>query len=258
MNLGIQKSKGKYIAIVHGDDINDPQRFELQLKAFEVEPVDVIGTWIEYDGDRTGNWKTPVTAAECFAGMLSECPVAHPTVMIKKESLLKVDELYIQDMVPAEDYDLWVRMSAKCSFSNVPRPLLKYRVHNSQISQLNANILKEKINKIRSNFIELHLNNLDQRSISVLKSLWSFDSSSVIDRKMISDASRMPQLLDGKGGTDKETWNNFFGQWVFGILISTKNYEFGTGFYYLLKWPKALLKIKKTDILRILVRSLYA
>jgi glycosyltransferase involved in cell wall biosynthesis len=258
LNLGIQKSKGKYIAIVHGDDINDSQRFELQLKAFEKEAVDVIGTWIIYDGDWAGNWKTPVTAAECFAGMLCECPIAHPTVMIKKESLLRAGELYIQDMVPAEDYDLWVRMSATCRFSNIPRPLLKYRVHNSQVSQRNAGILKQKLNKIRSKFIELHLNNLEERNLSVLYSLWNFDPASVISRRMINDISRLPQLLDGKGGTDKKTWRNFFEQWVFEKMIITKNYEFGVGFYFLWRWPSALFKNKKTDILRILARSLHA
>jgi hypothetical protein len=149
-------------------------------------------------------------------------------------------------------------MSATCRFSNIPRPLLKYRVHNSQVSQRNAGILKQKLNKIRSKFIELHLNNLEERNLSVLYSLWNFDPASVISRRMINDISRLPQLLDGKGGTDKKTWRNFFEQWVFEKMIITKNYEFGVGFYFLWRWPSALFKNKKTDILRILARSLHA
>jgi hypothetical protein len=190
--------------------------------------------------------------------MLSESPIAHPTVMIKKESLLKASELYVQEMVPAEDYDLWVRLSASCRFSNIPQYLLKYRVHNSQISQRNAMYLKQKLDKIRSNFIELHLNDLNQKSLSALNQLWNFDSDSLISREMIIEISRLPQLLNGKGGAGKKIWRRHLERRLFDRMISTKNYELGAGIFYLWKWPMALLRFRKSDILRILLRSLHA
>lgn len=258
MNKGIQLSRGKFIAVINGDDINDPTRFALQLEVLQQQPVSVVGSWIEYFGNRDGIWKTPVTSEECFAGMFEEMPVAHPTLLMNKESLLKAGVLYQPGMVLAEDYDLLIRLSTSCKFYNIPKPLVKYRIHDTNISSRKASLLKDSVRQVRENIVQLHLKDAETESVELIWKLWNFEAGSLISRKMIKDINDLPKKLNGKGGVGEKIWKELFQRWLFNNMIVTKNYEFGVGFYYLWKWPKALFRIKKTDIIRILVRSLHA
>jgi glycosyltransferase involved in cell wall biosynthesis len=258
MNKGIQLSRGKFIAVINGDDINDSLRFALQLEVLEQQPVSVVGSWIEYFGNRTGIWKTPVTSEECFAGMFEEMPVAHPTLMVKKESLLKAGVLYQPGMVLAEDYDLLIRLSTSCKFYNIPKPLVKYRIHDTNISSTKASLLQSSKRQVRENMVQLHLKDLEKESVELFWKLWNFEAGSFISREMINSINKLPQKLEGRGGVGKKIWKELFQRWLFNNMIITKNYEFGVGFYYLWKWPKALFRNKGLDVLKILVRSIHA
>ncbi len=41
-------------------------------------------------------------------------------------------------LAPAEDYDLWLRVAEHCRLANLPRILLRYRIHPQQESQRNV------------------------------------------------------------------------------------------------------------------------
>jgi glycosyltransferase involved in cell wall biosynthesis len=257
MNKGIELSRGKYIAVINGDDINDPHRFKLQVQVLEEKQVQVVGSWIEYFGNRDGFWKTPVTPEECYAGMIEEMPLAHPTMMVCKQSLLKVGAFYRPGMVLAEDYDLLVRLAVTCKFYNIPQPLVKYRIHDTNISSTKIDLIKRSLQEVRENIVRLHLNELEKSDVELIWQLWNAEAGSAIDKSMIRGINKLPAKLAAKGRAGKKVWKELFRQWLFKKMIITKNYEFGAGLSYLSKWPIAFLKCDKKDILRLLVRSIH-
>jgi glycosyltransferase involved in cell wall biosynthesis len=258
LNKGIGQAKGDYIAILHGDDINHPERFSAQLEAFGKDPgIGILGTWIEYIGSRQGEWKTPVDPQDCFMELLMESPLAHPTVMIHRERLRGVEVVYRQDRVPAEDYDLWVRLSASCKMSNIPRKLLKYRVHDKQISMQKADLLKEKIAAIRKDLIALYLDDAGQTPLEALRQLWDFHPGCRMSYAMIRNCSALSGYLSEKHGIGRGKTKSFFDQWLYGLFLITGNYDTGVGFYFLFSRPFYFFRKKGADLARILFRSLY-
>ena len=58
-------------------------------------------------------------------------PFSHPTIMCETDVLKKY--LYKEDS-PYEDYALWYKFAFEGELKNINTPLLKYRVHQNQIS----------------------------------------------------------------------------------------------------------------------------
>jgi hypothetical protein len=57
-------------------------------------------------------------------------------------------EVYRKDYPNAQDYDLWVRISKKFKVWNIPKVLIKYRVHSHCISLKAANLVEQLTCKI--------------------------------------------------------------------------------------------------------------
>lgn len=136
LNYGLQIAKGKYIARMDGDDISLPTRFEKQVAFLEAnEDVVVCGTNFSIIGN---NYvvKFPENHEYIKIGLLEECKIAHPTVMLRK-SILELHQItYDKLMEPAEDYDLWVQLLVFGKLHNLQESLLQYRVHEMQVSSV--------------------------------------------------------------------------------------------------------------------------
>ena len=134
LNIGLQQSKGRYIARMDGDDIAIINRLELQVKCFEQNSqYDVIGGNINII-DSTGNVVSyrsyPNSSLLIRFWTIFRSPVAHPTVMLKKDIVVK-GYLYDEDFKKAEDLEFWLRlMNAGFRFYNLNQCLLNYRISN--------------------------------------------------------------------------------------------------------------------------------
>jgi glycosyltransferase involved in cell wall biosynthesis len=136
LNLGIQKAKGDFIAIMHADDIADIHKLEKQVNFMKANPeVGICGTWVNLIGDKIGVWTYPLKNQDCKNLLLNAVPFAHPAVMIRTGIIKSLITPYEQAMVPAEDYDLWVRLALITDFANLQEPLLHYRIHSNQIGR---------------------------------------------------------------------------------------------------------------------------
>lgn len=134
LNESIGLARGAWIARMDQDDIAHPTRFETQLNYLNSCDADIVGTWVKRFGAADNRVvRLPQSDAAIKIALLFESPFAHPTVMMKTESIKKLGYEHTWDK--AEDYDLWVR-AAICGWkmANVPEVLLDYRVHSSQIS----------------------------------------------------------------------------------------------------------------------------
>ena len=136
LNKGLRLAKGKYIARMDQDDISMPERLKKQMEFMDECPnIGVCGSWIQHFGKY--DYLTPLELDDdsIKIKLLTNQNLAHPSVMIRKSTLVKYQLNYDPTFTVAMDYDLWVRMFEYCSFANLPDPLLKYRMHNNQNSK---------------------------------------------------------------------------------------------------------------------------
>jgi glycosyltransferase involved in cell wall biosynthesis len=132
LNIGLKQAQGKYIARMDGDDISMPKRFELQVAFLENNPdIAVIGGAMDIingEGKVTAhrNYATSFFKVMLFALMRN--PLAHPTVMIRREVIEK-GFYYDESFSKAEDLELWLRLIKNgYKIANVSDTLLSYRV----------------------------------------------------------------------------------------------------------------------------------
>jgi glycosyltransferase EpsE len=135
LNKGLCLAHGKYIARMDGDDCSLPDRIKLQVEYFEKHPdIAVLGGQINII-DETGTinserlYPTNEKALKRYA--IFRCPLAHPTVMFRREIVDK-GFTYNEKLKKAEDLDLWLRLFKNgWKLSNLNEKLLNYRVCGS-------------------------------------------------------------------------------------------------------------------------------
>ena len=152
LNTGIEKAQGEYIARMDSDDISLPERFEKQVSFMELNPdVCVCGTWVELFGNHNGDvWKLETDFGSIKSTMLFCGAVAHPTVMMRKKTILDGNFFYDNDYRHAEDYELWVRMAkAEKKIVNIPEILFRYRTHSENVGTVHLVEQQEVAAKIR-------------------------------------------------------------------------------------------------------------
>ena len=115
-----------------------PERFALQYAHMKAAPeLGALGSFIQLM-DKTGSpirlGTYPVTPMEAARFLEHGCPLAHPTVMMRREAVVKAGG-YRRIFSHCEDYDLWLRISELgFAIANVPQPLLNYRIHGGSVS----------------------------------------------------------------------------------------------------------------------------
>lgn len=135
LNTGLEVARGKYIARMDADDIMLPQRLQIQYDFMESHPdIAVCGTGMEYFGREKGEyipqWLTP---EEIPSSLVLSCPLAHPTMMIRRSVLTLHNIRYNPDYIYVEDFKLCADIVKHGKLANIPRVLLRYRVSDSQI-----------------------------------------------------------------------------------------------------------------------------
>lgn len=135
LNYGLLQSRGTYIVRIDSDDVAEPQRLEKQLKVLTEGDFDIVGSNLTYINENSleiGEKKYPESDSKIRKTILYSSPFAHPSVIYKKSSVLKVGG-YMNGKV-SEDYDLWLRMmrDKTMKFYNIQENLTKYRIHSDQ------------------------------------------------------------------------------------------------------------------------------
>lgn len=139
LSYGVPACSHELIARMDSDDISVPERFEIQLAAFETNPdIDICGGQItEFDTDENiviGERHVPLTHDEIAKYQRKRCAFNHTTVMFKKSSVLKAGNY--KDVPLMEDDMLWADMlmsGAQCM--NLPNFLCKVRTDKTMIAR---------------------------------------------------------------------------------------------------------------------------
>lgn len=139
MGLGIAMNEGTkfcscdYIARMDSDDICELNRFEKQIEALNSdEGISVVSAnckeFINEDKSKFCFKLLPEKHEEIVEFLKSRCPICHPTLLLKKDILIKCGGY--QDWFYAEDWFLCVRLYlAGAKFYNVQESLVNVRLN---------------------------------------------------------------------------------------------------------------------------------
>ncbi len=143
LNIGLDAARGRFIARMDGDDVMHRARLASQLAVLEVEPtLAAVGCHVRLfprSGLREGRrayerWLNAIDSpARVRAEAFVECPIAHPSLMVRGEVLRACR---YRDRGWPEDYDLVLRLlGAGHEIGVVPRRLLLWRDRPTRLSR---------------------------------------------------------------------------------------------------------------------------
>ena len=137
LNLGLGLARGEFIARMDADDISHPRRFEEQVAYLNANPsVDICGTWVRTFGTEDIIMRPATEHEHIKVRLFFVNPIFHPAVMFRREKFEINNLLYSEAYSNAEDYGLWVTAVDSLKFANIPKVLLKYRIHKANVSVL--------------------------------------------------------------------------------------------------------------------------
>jgi glycosyltransferase involved in cell wall biosynthesis len=146
LNLGLSACRAELVARMDGDDIAHPARLAAQTAYLAAHPeVGLLAcSFRHFPRHRVGigmtgyeSWQnTLLTHEAILADLFVESPFVHPSVMLRKEKLLKVGGY--RDMGWAEDYDLWLRLAAAGTrLARLPDTLFFWRERPERATRTN-------------------------------------------------------------------------------------------------------------------------
>lgn len=128
LNRGLQACSGDYIVRMDADDIALPDRIEKQLAFVENDPsICLAGAALTYM-DAAGNDLGVTRRSAIPASWLQQNTILHPTVILKRDTLIRNGLRYQEKYRYAEDYYLWIQMSQVGRIAVMNDVVLKYRL----------------------------------------------------------------------------------------------------------------------------------
>jgi len=161
-NKGILFASGVWIALLDSDDTWHPSKLEEQLKANRNNPgyrlIHTDEHWYKR-GERVNQlMKHQKRGGYIFKDCLKLCCISPSSVLIEKSLFQEIGQ-FDEDLPVCEDYDLWLRVSAKEPILYVDQPLtIKHGGHEDQLSKRYWGMDRFRIKSLENILLEGHLN----------------------------------------------------------------------------------------------------
>ncbi|MEM6733900.1 MAG: glycosyltransferase, partial [Myxococcota bacterium] len=148
-----------FIARMDADDYSYPERLSQQLELFSRDPeLSIVATRVRIVGGGAGynayeRWQNSLTSHEAITReILVESPLAHPSVMLRHETLHALGGYH--DRPWAEDYDLWLRAyAAGFRFAKTDAVLLEWTDHPNRASRQDPRYHERRFIECKSHYL---------------------------------------------------------------------------------------------------------
>ena len=192
LNVGIEMARGKYIARMDSDDISLPNRLQIQVDYLEAQSeIDLVSVGMQLFGAKESVWIRERNPEKVKIEALFHSPVLHASSMWRKDSFERHGLRFRQEMVPAEDYDLWTRAMLKgLKLVNLPEVLYEYRIHEAQAT-VQTDKTAAKSREVQMAYLQEALPSLSDRNREAFpKRLWPVFFANLrdgfFDKKMLA------------------------------------------------------------------------
>jgi glycosyltransferase involved in cell wall biosynthesis len=128
-NYGVSLSTGKYVAFLDSDDLFDPPKIETQLRFMESTGSHFCHHSYRrkfIEDDRPDEIISSGTfRGQVFPAIMTHCPIAAPTVMIRRELML--ENPFPAGYILSEDSCAWMQLAAKTRLDGIDEVLATIR-----------------------------------------------------------------------------------------------------------------------------------
>jgi glycosyltransferase involved in cell wall biosynthesis len=186
LQAGLAAGRGELVARMDADDEAHPERLAEQV-AFLAAPanraIGLVGCLVDYGGNRATNagyalhvdWiNSLVTPEEIALNRFVESPLAHPSVMFRRELVARHGGYRAGDF--PEDYELWLRwLDAGVRMAKVPRVLLRWHDPPGRLSRTDARYAPAAFFRMKAEWIAREVRRRDRQAAAEggqLPSVW--------------------------------------------------------------------------------------
>jgi glycosyltransferase involved in cell wall biosynthesis len=191
-NFALERTKGKYIAILDGDDVWLPKKLELQTPLLENnnKAVVVFGQSLRASSDLTKNISLDpnkrfhflykkntedIEIEDISQQIILGNFVPALTILMRKSALESIGGFVQSHNLPLVDLPTLLELSLLGTFIFVQKPLGKWRHHGNQITLIHTLTLQEQLRDFSYDFYKKHKNNPKFANINKQKIYNSFN-----------------------------------------------------------------------------------
>lgn len=137
-NRGLSHAVGKFVSFLDADDIWTSDKLQSQIKALLDNPEAAVSySWTDYIDE---NDKFVVTGTHMTVNgnvyeelLLTNFLENGSNPLIRKEALVELGG-FDESLNAGQDWDMWLRLAAKCNFVAVPKVQILYRISSNSLS----------------------------------------------------------------------------------------------------------------------------
>ena len=139
-NAGARAATGNWLAFLDADDQWRPEKLATQARAASADVALVYSDRFNC-GDRghlppQAGMHLDLRVGESLAGLLKDNVITTSSVLLRRDVFEALGGFSDDpNVVPAEDWDLWLRVVARHKAKLCPEPLVDYRFHKSSVSR---------------------------------------------------------------------------------------------------------------------------
>lgn len=245
LNKGIGLITTKYMVRTDADDINMPERLELQYHYMEQHPqTGLLGTGFELFGENLPTKTTRYSADHntiCLKH-LYQIHLSHGTSIFRMSVLKDNNLLFDPNFAHAEDYELWTRISKVSKLANLQQILYRVRLHENEVSRIYSSAQTENSLRIKHREFETLGINATDADIELYTRIAQYEYKR--DKKFVTETKALLEKLVTANNKTKHIEPAFFSNALSGFWFNV-TYNSNLGWWAYKQYQSSWLSANK-------------